>query len=76
MRDAPTKPPTHRGFKVRCPKEGARRGRRDALVDFDRFCKAGCPFYQGKDVTGVFCSYKPSRDTPEETRLSSVSAPL
>lgn len=74
--DSPKKPPTHRGFKIKCPKEGERRGRRQALVDFAKFCKAGCPFYNGKDVTGVFCTYRPQSDSSEPKQSSSISRPL
>lgn len=76
MTDSPKQAPTHRGFKVNCPKVGAERGRRQALVDFAAYCKAGCPFYSGKDVTGVFCTFDPTTHSSERPNSNVISRPL
>jgi len=76
MTQPPARPPKHRGFKVFCPLEGERRGRRQALVDFASTCKAGCPFYSGKDVTGVFCSFRRANESDAPRASNAVALTL
>lgn len=76
MTESPNRAPTHRGLKVFCPKEGAARNRRQALVDVRAFCLSGCPFYKGRDKDGIFCSFDPATQSSAPKESSSVSRPL